>query len=86
MGSSYRLNPAISTTDKISDILSKLASVFTDTAVMLHERGHTTAMVSFVNINGARLAYRISDIDATKPLFITLHGGRGFGKNKKHLH
>jgi proline iminopeptidase len=38
------------------------------------------AMVAFVDINGARLAYAISDNDATKPLLITLHGGRGFGK------
>ena len=37
------------------------------------------AMVAVVDINGARLAYAISDEDAAKPLFITLHGGRGFG-------
>ena len=36
-------------------------------------------MVAVVDINGARLAYAISDEDAAKPLFITLHGGRGFG-------
>jgi proline iminopeptidase len=37
-------------------------------------------MVEFIDVNGARLAYTISDHDATKPLFLTLHGGRGFGK------
>jgi hypothetical protein len=36
-------------------------------------------MTSFVEINGARLAYAVSDNDESKPLFITLHGGRGFG-------
>ena len=36
-------------------------------------------MVEYVQINGARLAYVISSTDASKPLFITLHGGRGFG-------
>jgi proline iminopeptidase len=36
-------------------------------------------MVEYVRINGATLAYVISGTDATKPLFITLHGGRGFG-------
>jgi hypothetical protein len=41
---------------------------------------HFFAMVEFVDINGARLAYTISDNDATKPILITLHGGRGFGK------
>jgi proline iminopeptidase len=41
---------------------------------------HRFAMVAFIDINGARLAYTVSDNDATKPLLITLHGGRGFGK------
>jgi hypothetical protein len=41
---------------------------------------HLDAMVAFIDINGACLAYAISDNDATKPLLITLHGGRGFGK------
>ncbi|KAF3053752.1 hypothetical protein E8E11_011944 [Didymella keratinophila] len=36
-------------------------------------------MVAFVEINGASLAYTISGCDDTKPLFVTLHGGRGFG-------
>ncbi|KAL1864995.1 hypothetical protein Daus18300_007342 [Diaporthe australafricana] len=35
-------------------------------------------MVEFVNINGARLAYRIAGPEDA-PLMITLHGGRGFG-------
>ncbi|CAJ2510611.1 Uu.00g062360.m01.CDS01 [Anthostomella pinea] len=35
-------------------------------------------MVEFVDINGARLAYQIRGPDDS-PLFITLHGGRGFG-------
>jgi poly(3-hydroxybutyrate) depolymerase len=35
--------------------------------------------MEFVEINGARLAYRLAGpVDA--PLFITLHGGRGFGR------
>ncbi|KAK8040041.1 hypothetical protein PG993_008452 [Apiospora rasikravindrae] len=37
--------------------------------------------VQFVEINGARLAYRIAGpLDA--PLFITLHGGRGMGDHR----
>lgn len=43
-------------------------------------------MVTFIDVNGARLAYSISDNDATKPLFITLHGGRGFGERAISLH
>ncbi|KAH7068511.1 Alpha/Beta hydrolase protein [Paraphoma chrysanthemicola] len=39
-------------------------------------------MVAFIDINGACLAYAISDNDATKPLLITLHGGRGFGSHE----
>ncbi|KAF2639037.1 alpha/beta-hydrolase [Massarina eburnea CBS 473.64] len=39
-------------------------------------------MSEFVQINGAKLAYAISSDDATKPLFITLHGGRGFGSHE----
>lgn len=34
-------------------------------------------MVDFLDINGARLAYRIV---GEGPLFITLHGGRGMGE------
>ncbi|KAI3393174.1 hypothetical protein diail_4662 [Diaporthe ilicicola] len=34
-------------------------------------------MVEFVNINGARLAYRVAGPEDA-PLMITLHGGRGF--------
>lgn len=37
------------------------------------------AMVEFVNINGAKLAYRIAGPEDA-PLMITLHGGRGMGK------
>lgn len=36
-------------------------------------------MVDFVQINGARLAYRIAGPDDA-PLMITLHGGRGMGQ------
>jgi proline iminopeptidase len=36
-------------------------------------------MVEYVRINGATLAYVISSTNVTQPLFITLHGGRGFG-------
>ncbi|KAF1950180.1 alpha/beta-hydrolase [Byssothecium circinans] len=39
-------------------------------------------MADFVEVNGAKLAYSISSVDATKPLFITLHGGRGFGSHE----
>ncbi|KAH3914382.1 hypothetical protein HBI56_093360 [Parastagonospora nodorum] len=39
-------------------------------------------MVAFIDVNGARLAYAISDNDTTKPLLITLHGGRGFGSHE----
>jgi hypothetical protein len=35
-------------------------------------------MVDFVEVNGARLAYRMIGHDDA-PLMITLHGGRGFG-------
>ncbi|KAH6672304.1 Alpha/Beta hydrolase protein [Halenospora varia] len=35
-------------------------------------------MVDFVDINGASLAYRLVG-PAQAPLFVTLHGGRGFG-------
>ncbi|CAG8950621.1 hypothetical protein HYFRA_00002830 [Hymenoscyphus fraxineus] len=38
-------------------------------------------MADFVEINGARLHYRLEG-PATAPLFITLHGGRGFGDHK----
>ncbi|KAK7739692.1 hypothetical protein SLS53_005660 [Cytospora paraplurivora] len=38
-------------------------------------------MVDFVDINGARLAYRISGPDDA-PLLITLHGGRGMGDHR----
>lgn len=37
------------------------------------------SMAAFIDINGARLAYSMSENYSTKPLFITLHGGRGFG-------
>ncbi|KAK8086062.1 hypothetical protein PG994_001036 [Apiospora phragmitis] len=37
--------------------------------------------VQFVEINGARLAYRIAG-PADAPLFITLHGGRGMGDHR----
>ncbi|KAH8682021.1 Alpha/Beta hydrolase protein [Xylariales sp. PMI_506] len=37
-------------------------------------------MVEFVDINGARLAYRIAGPDDA-PLLITLHGGRGMGSH-----
>ena len=41
-------------------------------------------MVEFILINGANLAYNvIGPVDA--PLFITLHGGRGFGMGSRHL-
>jgi proline iminopeptidase len=46
---------------------------------VIQKLNHFRAMASFVNINGAVLAYEISSDDATKPLLITLHGGRGFG-------
>jgi proline iminopeptidase len=36
-------------------------------------------MVEFVDINGAHLAYRLVGPN-NGPLFITLHGGRGFGE------
>ncbi|ORY29318.1 prolyl aminopeptidase [Naematelia encephala] len=36
--------------------------------------------LSYVEINGARLAYRTIG-DPSLPLFITLHGGRGFGSH-----
>ncbi|KAF2799748.1 alpha/beta-hydrolase [Melanomma pulvis-pyrius CBS 109.77] len=39
-------------------------------------------MVEFILINGASLAYTITDNDTSKPLFVTLHGGRGFGDHK----
>ncbi|KAL5438275.1 hypothetical protein PMIN07_001970 [Paraphaeosphaeria minitans] len=39
-------------------------------------------MIEYVQINGAKLAYMISSTDASKPLFITLHGGRGFGSHE----
>lgn len=38
-------------------------------------------MVDYVNINGARLAYRLSG-PKDAPLFITLHGGRGMGDHQ----
>ncbi|PMD41926.1 alpha/beta-hydrolase [Hyaloscypha variabilis F] len=38
-------------------------------------------MVEFVDINGAHLAYRLVGPN-NGPLFITLHGGRGFGDHK----
>ncbi|KAI0484555.1 Alpha/Beta hydrolase protein [Xylariaceae sp. FL0804] len=38
-------------------------------------------MVDFVDVNGARLAYRVSGPEDA-PLFITLHGGRGFGDHR----
>ncbi|TEA20434.1 Proline iminopeptidase [Colletotrichum sidae] len=38
-------------------------------------------MVDFVEINGARLAYRIAGPD-NAPLMITLHGGRGTGDHR----
>ncbi|KZL79967.1 proline iminopeptidase [Colletotrichum incanum] len=38
-------------------------------------------MVDFVNINGARLAYRIAGPEVA-PLMITLHGGRGMGDHR----
>ncbi len=41
-------------------------------------------MLSFVDINGARLTCRISSNDTNKPLFMTLHGGRGFGECVEH--
>ncbi|KAK7949250.1 uncharacterized protein PG986_010136 [Apiospora aurea] len=37
--------------------------------------------VQFVEINGARLAYRIAG-PSDAPLFITLHGGRGMGDHR----
>ncbi|WWD16322.1 hypothetical protein CI109_100748 [Kwoniella shandongensis] len=36
--------------------------------------------LQYVEVNGAKLAYR-SRGDVSKPLFITLHGGRGFGSH-----
>lgn len=41
-------------------------------------------MVDFVDINGASLAYRLVG-PAQAPLFVTLHGGRGFGKSNEYL-
>ncbi|KAI9162657.1 Proline iminopeptidase [Paramyrothecium foliicola] len=41
----------------------------------------STMMVDFIDINGARLAYRLTGPDQA-PLMITLHGGRGFGDHK----
>ncbi|OLN81968.1 Proline iminopeptidase 4 [Colletotrichum chlorophyti] len=38
-------------------------------------------MVDFVDINGARLAYRIAGPE-NAPLMITLHGGRGMGDHR----
>ncbi|KAL2422036.1 Proline iminopeptidase PfmaB [Exophiala dermatitidis] len=38
-------------------------------------------MVGFIEINGARLAYRLVGVE-NAPLIITLHGGRGFGDHK----
>ncbi|CZR65609.1 uncharacterized protein PAC_15509 [Phialocephala subalpina] len=38
-------------------------------------------MVQFVEVNGARLAYRLVG-PGDAPLLITLHGGRGFGDHK----
>ncbi|WQF81168.1 Putative alpha/beta hydrolase-1, peptidase S33 [Colletotrichum destructivum] len=38
-------------------------------------------MVDFVDINGARLAYRITGPE-NAPLMITLHGGRGMGDHR----
>ncbi|KAJ0164869.1 Proline iminopeptidase [Colletotrichum tanaceti] len=38
-------------------------------------------MVDFVDINGARLAYRIAGPEKA-PLMITLHGGRGMGDHR----
>ncbi|VUC28281.1 unnamed protein product [Clonostachys rosea] len=38
-------------------------------------------MVDFVEINGARLAYRLAG-PKDAPLMITLHGGRGFGDHR----
>ncbi|KAH9886365.1 Alpha/Beta hydrolase protein [Xylariomycetidae sp. FL2044] len=38
-------------------------------------------MVEFVDIHGARLAYRICGAE-NAPLIITLHGGRGFGDHR----
>jgi hypothetical protein len=43
---------------------------------VIQKLNHFRAMASFVNINGAVLAYEIS---SDEPLLITLHGGRGFG-------
>jgi len=40
-------------------------------------------MVDFVEVNGARLAFRISG-PVEAPLIITLHGGRGFGMTRAH--
>lgn len=37
-------------------------------------------MVEFIDINGARLAYKICGPDHA-PLMITLHGGRGMGES-----
>jgi poly(3-hydroxybutyrate) depolymerase len=42
-------------------------------------------MVASIDVNGACLAYAISDNDTAKPLLITLHGGRGFGKQENYL-
>jgi hypothetical protein len=36
-------------------------------------------MLRFIHINGANLAYKITSNETNKPLFVTLHGGRGFG-------
>lgn len=42
-------------------------------------------MVEHIDINGARLAYRLCGPD-TAPLLITLHGGRGMGKPTPATH
>lgn len=41
-------------------------------------------MVDFVDINGARLAYRVVGPEDA-PLMITLHGGRGMGEHEPSL-
>jgi hypothetical protein len=40
--------------------------------------------LDFVDINGARLAYRLCG-PREAPLIITLHGGRGMGEGTRHL-
>lgn len=37
-------------------------------------------MVEFIDINGAKLAYKLTG-PGDAPLIITLHGGRGFGEH-----